>query len=721
MSMQVSPIIDWATSVGLPELLPILPGPLLSPLSGKYASPGDLKLFNPVNLLGWDTLRDSLSADYAVYEAPWDWRMPVIQPDGSYIAWREYLKPIIKWAKRATGYPKVDVVAHSMGGTLVRAYIESAEYEDDIGKFAMVGTPNEGSAQAYYLWYGGDPSHDLVYRLVSQFNYDVWESPKKWSDTSDFERLSFYQGRIKSLEELLPVYSYAISCGGGLAMPYPGHTANPLYKLDTGSFTNYDKQCSTPARVCSKVFYSTQEATLMTIQVDPRSASSVYPHGQPVGEDNGQGDGTVLHGSAWMISFEKPFPSEPFADGGKHMGLIGKLSPQITEFLTGQKIQTAGGEQKPHGLEPDSGSLSKHLAISVLGRDRLWVIDPDSTGAGISPITDSFTNGWPSTAADLSAYGSVLDRNDAPCGLFQGSIKGFPGETVTLGVQLFQTNQYSLTNASWIVTTNDITFGIVLNAVASNALTLIVAAPAPLNVASFLSNGTCHVSWSNAPGSAARYRIYARREDESLFQPLGTTTNLSYDTGCVWEQGKTGTNWFFAVVTVTTNNTESPYADIVMNATPVKAAFAADVRSGTPPMTVAFTNQSLGGITNWSWDFDSDGTADSTEMNPTVTYAEPGEYTVTLSVSGLDGTDTKVAVGYITVTLLAFRNVSVLPDRTVEFEVVAQAGHEYLIQSSADLANWSTLANSMATNSISIFRDTNAPSSDKRFYRLAVP
>ena len=72
-------------------------------------------------------------------------------------------------------------------------------------------------------------------------------------------------------------------------------------------------------------------------------------------------------------------------------------------------------------------------------------------------------------------------------------------------------------------------------------------------------------------------------------------------------------------------------------------------------------------------------------------------------------------------TLLAFQNVSVLPDRTVEFEVVAQAGHEYLIQSSADLVNWSTLANFMATNSISIFRDTNAPSSDNRFYRLAVP
>ena len=110
-------------------------------------------------------------------------------------------------------------------------------------------------------------------------------------------------------------------------------------------------------------------------------------------------------------------------------------------------------------------------------------------------------------------------------------------------------------------------------------------------------------------------------------------------------------------------------------------------------MTVTFRNQSLGGVTNLAWDFDSDGTVDSAEPNPTVTFAKPGAYAVSLSVAGPNGTDTKVAVGYIAVTLPALQNVRVLSDRTIELEVAAQAGREYLIQVSGDLEHWSTLKN----------------------------
>ena len=70
---------------------------------------------------------------------------------------------------------------------------------------------------------------------------------------------------------------------------------------------------------------------------------------------------------------------------------------------------------------------------------------------------------------------------------------------------------------------------------------------------------------------------------------------------------------------------------------PPIAAFTADPKSGPAPLTVRFTDNSSGNITSRQWKF-GDGSG-SSEQNPTHTYNDPGTYTVTLTVSGPDGTD----------------------------------------------------------------------------------
>lgn len=62
----------------------------------------------------------------------------------------------------------------------------------------------------------------------------------------------------------------------------------------------------------------------------------------------------------------------------------------------------------------------------------------------------------------------------------------------------------------------------------------------------------------------------------------------------------------------------------------IQAAFVADTRSGFPPLTVTFTDQSTGEIESWSWEF-GDGHS-SEEQNPVHTYTEPGFYAVALTV-----------------------------------------------------------------------------------------
>jgi len=77
------------------------------------------------------------------------------------------------------------------------------------------------------------------------------------------------------------------------------------------------------------------------------------------------------------------------------------------------------------------------------------------------------------------------------------------------------------------------------------------------------------------------------------------------------------------------------------------AAFSASPLSGSPPLTVYFTDQSGGEITDRHWDF-GDGSS-STEQNPIHTYTTPGTFSVTLTVSGPGGQDSLTRTDYIAV------------------------------------------------------------------------
>jgi PKD repeat protein len=85
---------------------------------------------------------------------------------------------------------------------------------------------------------------------------------------------------------------------------------------------------------------------------------------------------------------------------------------------------------------------------------------------------------------------------------------------------------------------------------------------------------------------------------------------------------------------------------------PPVAGFSASPVSGPAPLAVAFTDDSTGSITSWSWDF-GDGSSASTEQHPLHTYNAAGTYTVSLTATGPGGSDNNTKTDYITVTHLA--------------------------------------------------------------------
>ncbi len=80
--------------------------------------------------------------------------------------------------------------------------------------------------------------------------------------------------------------------------------------------------------------------------------------------------------------------------------------------------------------------------------------------------------------------------------------------------------------------------------------------------------------------------------------------------------------------------------------------FTSNVTEGPAHLVVQFTSNSFPqtGIESWEWDFDGDGTFDSTEENPCHLYTEPGSFDVTLRI-GMGGEyEETTAVDYVTVT-----------------------------------------------------------------------
>ncbi len=77
------------------------------------------------------------------------------------------------------------------------------------------------------------------------------------------------------------------------------------------------------------------------------------------------------------------------------------------------------------------------------------------------------------------------------------------------------------------------------------------------------------------------------------------------------------------------------------------AGFSGTPLTGVAPLSVMFTDSSLGTVTGRSWSFGDLGTSNAS--NPSHVFSDPGSYTVSLTVTGPGGTDTHTKNSYVAV------------------------------------------------------------------------
>jgi hypothetical protein len=99
------------------------------------------------------------------------------------------------------------------------------------------------------------------------------------------------------------------------------------------------------------------------------------------------------------------------------------------------------------------------------------------------------------------------------------------------------------------------------------------------------------------------------------------------------------------------NDAEVAIAPVI----PPVANFTATPTSGRVPLLVQFTDMStqVGPTSTWQWDFDNDGTVDSTQQNPSHTYTTPGTFSVRLVAANVGGAHTLVRQQLVSTTSFA--------------------------------------------------------------------
>ena len=370
------------SSIGGGLWIPILPKESPSWNDPKWPQKESYGLHDPANICGWEKLIDTLESDkygykmnQTLFAVPYDWRKDVDD-----VA-RDYLKKKIDDAlEKNPGQHKVHIIAHSMGGLVTRSYIQSSSYSNDISRFAIIGTPNHGSANAYYMWYGGDPktADDLtdsiplaflnIYSNTTQKLYREMNneenlfpvySSKDYSGAkisiTDWKSLpaqkkarKFYEDHCKSIRTLLPTYPYLQRDG-----LFYGNS-------DNKTLTELNKQVTLKG-ISAYIFAGKEKKTIQTIHV--KTPNGMYTHGVPKGApDNPEaGDGTVLETSAHLGSI--PYYNE-FAAG--HAELVKVYLDKVVPFIT-------------TGQTPKKTSLKSAIMESASNETNLFCVSPEAS------------------------------------------------------------------------------------------------------------------------------------------------------------------------------------------------------------------------------------------------------------------------------------------------------------------------------------------------------
>ncbi len=254
----------------------------------------------------------------------------------------EKLKQKIEEVKNQTAMPKVDLVAHSMGGLIARHYIQAEDYSEDVDQVITMGTPHLGSPEAYPRWEAGDLSIEPKKLATQVFEKILQQKTKEFGYKNLFD---YIRNRpVESIRELLPIYEYLWSKNNNKPKVYPQNYPRNKFLEDLKG----EEDGQTPItyhflEATNIVGKKGENSTTSGFEVIDADMGKHWKHGYPHGYelligDRGflysQGDQTVPLNSAKYFDRYSTYTYEMNAS---HNNLPTKSQKEVIEILTGER------------------------------------------------------------------------------------------------------------------------------------------------------------------------------------------------------------------------------------------------------------------------------------------------------------------------------------------------------------------------------------------------
>lgn len=303
-------VAPWATASDMRDPVIVVPGIMGS---WKKTQASELE-FDPI-LGTYENLIETLDENgyeegKDLFRFPYEWR------SGNAMT-AALLQSKINEIKTQANWPRVDIVAHSMGGLVAREYIQTLNGDANVDQLITLGTPHNGAPRSYLQWEGGEFGIKLRDNLL-EFIFQQEAEENGYGSVFDYIR----KAPIPSVRELLPTYPYLRNVSETELMTYasPQYPRNvflenlktlaAMRKLSDVSFTNIAGKTADDSTI-EKIRVNDSSIELIN---DPE-AIVLWGHGKPDGYDDfiggdrglelGPGDGTVPLNSAKDIASDE--------------------------------------------------------------------------------------------------------------------------------------------------------------------------------------------------------------------------------------------------------------------------------------------------------------------------------------------------------------------------------------------------------------------------------
>ena len=383
---------------------------------------------------------EGISSNATLFTFPYDWRYGVsgIVDTNTGKTTADLLKEKIDQIRTQTGSDKVDVIAHSTGGLLVKKYVMDHSTDNHIGKAVFVGVPNTGAPKAIKAFIQGDNFGNPLL-ADSEMKKIAKNLPVAYDLSPSQQYFNTKGSYVKIIEQPIfahPIQDLNFDQANSFLIDDQQLNSQALtnaHNLHTASFDNYDMRTAGVDLYAVDGCKAGTIGKIVEVRQDPAFNDPASPYYNPDPTPSYQleytpGDGTVPLESSTNL---------PINEANKYYALKSEHGKMLSQASIRQEIVNivSGGS-----LNVDSNIITQDIAkcklngkaISVFSPLDIDVVDQSGNHSGLSSDGVSIENNIPNADFEIMGEHKFVYLPNDEGQTYTINIKGTGAGTFTL-------------------------------------------------------------------------------------------------------------------------------------------------------------------------------------------------------------------------------------------------------------------------------------------------